>query len=40
MRIIITEDELQVYANEQQIMAQKCKNKTLEMVYSTFRGLL
>ena len=38
MRIIITEDEQQVYANEQQIMAQKCKNKTLEMAYLYMQG--
>ena len=42
MRIIITEaDEQQVYADEQQMMAQECKNKTLEMVYfCTSRGQL
>ena len=38
MLIIITEDEKQVYANEKQMMAQKCKNKTLEMAYLYMQG--
>ena len=37
MRIIITEDE-QVYADEQQMMEQECKNKTLEMAYLYTQG--
>ena len=37
-RIIITEDEQQVYADEQQMMAQECKNKTLEMAYLYMQG--